>query len=276
MPMAVAYARLGRHDRAIELADQSIDTFRQLGSEGLNLVLGYETRSRVALYARDLDGYQRFASLCADASRGMSGQALRAKYERLMLSASAGVLEPPENQQQGPFGTSVVESAIEFTFRDCDGTSKRAERALELLISQSGATGGVLYLSGDHGLVRAAQSPSIENEIDLLPSILEFVETELEGQSADTISLERPASSLAQRPGQFVFVLLSHQIVDGVGVTGVAALATRLGAPFAHPGELAAQLSRTLTNLGDVAPLTMMPVETTTATTTTTTTTQAN
>jgi hypothetical protein len=255
MPLAVALAASGAGERASLLADSVIDSFNGLGSAGLNLVLAYEARCRVAIHALNTADYERFAHECAEHCRSAGSRALRTKYDRLEWAARSNSLAAP-SPEAASLGTSMLETGLKSAFRDCEQPGARAQRSLQLLLSGSGASEGALYLIGPHGAVLAAQVGA--TAFELSSAISDFVDLQLEDQSTATLDLDTDSESsvLTTQIGRYAFVLLSHQVPAGLGVTGVAALAPKPGTQFVHPGRLATRLSRMLADLGDAVPLT--------------------
>ena len=73
--------------RAVELADMLIQSWKSLGTVGLNLGLAYETRARVALAMKEQQDFATYARLCAEHYRAKRNPALAAKYARLIHEA---------------------------------------------------------------------------------------------------------------------------------------------------------------------------------------------
>ncbi len=259
MPLAVVCAESGEVEFAAELADAVIASMREIGSDGLSLVLSYESRARVAVCAKDISAYETFAKLCAERCRAADSRVLGAKYERLVrLAAGAGVHvreAAPSHLLATLTGTQLTSVLV-----GCHNPSDRAERALQLLLRASGAEGGFLYLLGDQGPELAAQVGPNEPSLGLPSVVSEFIDGERQDRELTTRSLEHdttPSFLSDERGMQHRLVLLSHQMPDGFAVTGVAALVLPPGAPFTHPGALASQLSRLTFDAGDVTPILM-------------------
>jgi tetratricopeptide (TPR) repeat protein len=256
MPLAMAYARLGQHERASELAEHALRVFSELGTSGLNLVVAYETRSRVALLASHSADYSHFAARCAEECARTGGRVLRAKHDRLVWAANASLLAPAEATAE-PLPLSTVESMLRSVFDDAVQPRARAQQALQLLLSNSGAVEGVLYLIGERGLEPAAQVGRASTALELITRVRDFIDVELAERGIVTATLLGAESSngLTTCVGPQRLVLLSHQTSAGLAVTGVVALLSRPGMPFHPPGTLAARLSRMLAEAGDVVPL---------------------
>jgi tetratricopeptide (TPR) repeat protein len=262
MPLALALAEAGQSAAAAQLADAVLQDFEALHSEGLNLVLAYETRARVAVSAQDTAGYEQFAKRCAQHCRSSGSRALSAKYERLVRSATAAAVHVPGAVPDHVLAT-LTGTQLTSVLVGCHKPSERAERTLQLLLRRSGARAGYLYLIGDHGPELAAQVGDREASGGLTAAVSEFVNSQLEDMALKTQSAdaEGPATCADapdwsdERGERHHLVLLSHQTTEGFAVTGAAALITQPGTPIVHPGSLAAHLSRLTFDAGDVTPI---------------------
>lgn len=260
MPLAVACAEMGEYERAAELADATIASFRTLGSDGLNLVLAFEVRARVAILARDTEAYEAYARECAQQCRAAGSRVLGAKYERLVRIATTASVHvsnaAPDHLLATLTGTQLTSVLV-----GCDRPNDRAERVLSLLLRRSGSEAGYLYLIGDHGAELVAQAGPNEPPLGLPSIVCEFIDAEVHERDLVTRSLEYedvPAKNSlwpAAHGDPYQLVLLSHQMSRGFVVSGVAALVVKAGAPFAHPGSLASHLSRLVFDAGDVTPI---------------------
>jgi hypothetical protein len=238
----------------------TIAGMRTMGTDGLNLVLAFETRARVAILARDTPAYETNAKACADQCRAAGSRVLGAKYERLVRIATTAAVHvskaAPDHVLATLTGTQLTSVLV-----GCNKPSERAERALELLLRRSGTDAGYLYLIGDHGPELVAQVGPNEPPLGLPSVVSEFVDSELHEREVATRSLEAedlPAKNSLWPTGkgeQHQLVLLSHQMSEGFAVSGVAALVVKEGAPFSHPGSLASHLSRLVFDAGDVTPI---------------------
>jgi hypothetical protein len=210
----------------------------------------------VALLASHSADYIRFAAQCAEECVRTDGRALSAKHDRLVWAANASVLAQTQAAAE-PLGTSTLETTLRSVFDDSVQPRARAQQALQLLLSSSGALEGVLYLTGPRGLEPAAQVGRAGTALELMACARDFIEAELAERGMVTLSLfaAEGGHGLTSPVGSQTFVLLSHQISAGLAVTGAAALLVRPGMPFNHPGSLAARLSRMLADAGDAVPV---------------------
>jgi hypothetical protein len=255
MPLAVALAWIGDEARAVREADSVIERFDTLGTTGINLALAYETRSRIALHLQNSADYEQFSQLCAEHCLAAGGRALRAKYDRLAGAARASAMLQP-GARAAALSTSLLDTRIKAVLSECSEPRLRAERSLQLLLSDSGAAEGALYLLRDDGPVLAAHIGELSNELQLTVAVQAFVEDEFTQRASLTVSAATglKSSVATTKLQQHVFILLGHQTSEGFGISGVAALHVKKGASYAQPGALAAGLSRMLSEHGDVVP----------------------
>jgi hypothetical protein len=253
MPLALAYARTGQSARGLELAVETLASFQALNTSGINLILAYETCSRVAWCAGEVEQYEHFTSKCADACRNVNVQPLRARLERLLRASNAGA-ELPEHLRSELLATSIVETTLKSAFRDCNEPQMRAERALQMLLKHSGSHTGCLYLIKGQEAALVAHV-GMGPTADLTAGVLELIDAEVRQRGLVTASVDEDASSTSKLVAMHSLVLLCHQTSGGIAVSGVAALEVTTGTRFVHPGALAARLSRMLTEAGDVVPL---------------------
>ncbi|HKP61104.1 MAG TPA: protein kinase [Polyangiales bacterium] len=257
MPLAQALAEQGQCERAAGIADAVIENLRALRCDGLSLVLAYETRTRVAIRAKDRAAYEIFARLCAEQCRAAGSRVLGAKYERLVRAATSASVHVPDATPAHILAT-LTGTQLTSVLVGCNKPSERAERTLQLLIRRSGASAGFLYLIGDHGPELVAQGGPNEPPLGLPGIVSEFIDRELHDREMNTRSLEAeeaPSTWPVEEREAHHLVLLSHQMSEGFAVTGCAALVIEPGAPFVHPGSLASHLSRLTFDAGDVTPI---------------------
>jgi hypothetical protein len=259
MPLALALAAVGEVGRAADLADSVISSFERLQSGGLNLVLAYETRARVAIHAKLPAEYQRFANLCEDRCRASDSRVLNAKLDRLRRTATTA--DQSARDDGGPHLTMLTGTQLTSVLLGCNQPAERAERTLELLLRRSGSASGYLFWMREHGPELVAPRQTDADALRLLTVVSEFVDTELQDTDMNTCSLAaEPAADSGsawrdEDEQSYRLVLLSHQTPEGFAITGVAVLAVRPGDTFVHPGTLAAHLSRLTFDAGDVTPV---------------------
>ncbi|HET8935887.1 MAG TPA: AAA family ATPase, partial [Polyangiales bacterium] len=253
MALAVALAQDAKQLEAIELADRVIESFVAMGSTGLNLILAYDARSRVAIHGSNRADYNRFAEQCAEQCERCGSALLRGKLNRLTRFGATRALSPPR-RASGPMPVAALETELTVIFTDCEHANARAERALQLLLTRSGASVGCLFLVTEDG-PRPVACLGDQHLRELTTAVADFIHHEREERGMVTASLtgESELQKESTRPGQLVLVLLSHQTPTGVAITGAAALIA--DDAFVHPGTLATRLSRMLEQFGDASTL---------------------
>jgi tetratricopeptide (TPR) repeat protein len=257
MPLSMTLAGMGEHEIGAALAHAAIEDFQTLGSTGLNLVLAYETRARVAIRARDQRTFEKFAELCAQQISAGTARSLLACYERLMVEArragltvSAEVADAAEVEM-----SSSVSTLVSSILESCITRTDRARASLDLLLRTSGSSGGLLYTVGPAGPVLSAQAGELDPSPELETLIKDYLSSEMERES-ETLqepevasSMEPTAAWTGPRGERLHPVLLCHTIDAGCAVTGIAVL--RPAGAFRNPGQLATELSRAAVGAGD-------------------------
>jgi hypothetical protein len=86
--LAYALGRIGKHEAAATLIGQVIDLLEGLGVTGLALGSAYEIRAKIAIYAGDLEAYERAAQRCSEAYMETCNPAMIGKLEQLAQEAA--------------------------------------------------------------------------------------------------------------------------------------------------------------------------------------------
>jgi hypothetical protein len=255
MPLALALAALGECEGAAVLADAVVQRFEGLGSVGIHLVLAYETRARVAIAQRETALYSHYAGLCAEQCRAANSRVLNAKYEQLKRAASSAEVRSHVPAASMDALTMLTGSQLTSVLVGCNLPNDRAQRALELLTRRAGVQESYLYLLGPHGPSLVAQIGGAEPPRGLAGFVDEYLDAELqddlttrsqEAETSEDLGVFHDAEGDSHYP-----ILLSHQSETGNVVTGLAIAVTRGRQQFAHPGTLAAHLSRLIHDAGD-------------------------
>jgi tetratricopeptide (TPR) repeat protein len=92
--LAYALGRAGKHEAAATLVGQVIDLLEGLGVSGLALGSAYEIRAKVAIYAGDLEAYERAAQRCSEAYMETCNPAMIGKLEQLTQEAATLQKQP--------------------------------------------------------------------------------------------------------------------------------------------------------------------------------------
>jgi serine/threonine-protein kinase len=261
MPLAMALAKLGDAQGAVEHAQDAIEDFAGIGAKGLLLALAYEARARVAVYLGDKPGFSQYVALCGEQLRAGSTRLLTAKYEKLKLAARlAEIRVEPDELETLEHSELLTGSQLTSLLAGCRGFGERALQMLSILLRNTGAADGFLYTMGEQGPVLAAQLGAGEPPINMDGAVREYLDVELRDQDVETATLAgEPSGTQASewngpRGERFRLVLLTHQTREGYAITGVAVALVKPGRNFAYPGATATQLSRLLQETGEAVP----------------------
>jgi Protein kinase domain/AAA ATPase domain len=260
LPLALTLSELGDTTHAVQLADFVIAQFQHAGSRGLPNVLAYEARTRIALAANDLPGYESALAQLAEHARSSQGRGLRVKYERLKADTRTHANQTDATGATGV--TLLTGTQMRSVLAGCNVPHERAQRTLQLLLRRSGAEEGSLYWHREGGRELVATIGDGTADPGLAHFLDDFVQSQLQDKDMNTCSQETDVADtgmtsnlwMAEDGAQHHTVLLSHQTPQGFAITGVAILrATQV--KFTHPTALASSLSRALLDAGDVVPL---------------------
>jgi hypothetical protein len=265
--LAIAEAKRGDYMAAGVRLEALIEEQRELGVAGLYLGASYEARAHVAIWARDLEALDKYASLTADEYRHARGSPLGARYERLMDEARR--VEARKLPRLSQFASTHAEitgisvntspaTVVTEAMRGAEGTPDRAARALALLCNSNGAHDGHLYLFVESGLSLVA-SYLPKPEPDGLPEFVNsYVQRELGESRTLTVQAAIPivdtlGDNWTDNHGVIHWPLLLTAVVHGVAqCAGVAVLSG--GDPghlFAAVSPLARALGSHFIELGD-------------------------
>jgi tetratricopeptide (TPR) repeat protein len=261
MPLAMALAKLGDAQGAVEHAEDAIEDVTGIGAKGLLLALAYEARARVAVYLGDKPGFSKYVALCGEQLRAGSTRLLTAKYEKLKLAArQAEIRVDPDELETLDHSELLTGSQLTSLLAGCRGFGERALQMLSILLRNTGAADGYLYTMAEQGPELVAQLGAGEPPSNMDGAVREYLDVELRDQDVETATLAgEPSGTQASewngpRGERFRLVLLTHQTRDGYAITGVAVAVVRPGKNFAYPGATATQLSRLLHETGEAVP----------------------
>ncbi|MBN1653521.1 MAG: protein kinase [Deltaproteobacteria bacterium] len=258
MPLAIAEIKLGDAARAVELSDAAIEGFKEIAASGLNVGLAYETRARVAVLMNDYNSYNSYAELCAQQFGTGRNAALSAKYEKLVYEARR-VKQTTVEDIIVTEDASVVSKKDTLLVDRRMGPGQRAKYVLEMLIVQSGALEGFLYLMKKEGPVLSAQSGDRSPPYDIEQKVQELIEAEIQCEDSNTktedstidgsLSPEQWTSALGEtyRP-----ILLGHYTEEGFAITGMLVLRFDTNRDFTLPAETVVATSKAFFRNGDV------------------------
>lgn len=184
--LSLAQARLGHVQQAVARIDDVIAQQEVLGVTGLQLGLSYEIRARVALIARDAEGFARCLALLQSRHSMNQMPALGALCERLREEARKLGLELGSlpGAASGAFSlqtASQLRWRIDAAMANCKDEREYAMAALQLLCEGDDSRCGYLFMCTGHGLQLAASNATEED----LPEVAAFAQHALEYEVMD-------------------------------------------------------------------------------------------
>jgi hypothetical protein len=266
-PLAVAEAKLGDVERAVERLERGIRLREDYGLQGVALGWVYEVRARIALWMDDPDAFERYAQLCARQYNKSGGDpALAAKYERLMTEArQRGVATRVEigqavDRQATAARTQLTVAeeaarAIRAALEACGSRAERIVRALELLTSGASAVNAELYLVEHGALVVAATTAAglgAETRTAALARLLQVGGDESTVMT-DALALQGPSQPDGSETAVWPMLLAAPRAGKTAAV-GVVALHFAAHASVRLPLEVATAVALALIDAGDVEP----------------------
>ncbi len=262
-PLALIEAKLGDYERAVSHAERAIDLHQTMGTTGVNLGLGYETRARVAIWMGDHVAFGHYVELCAEQYRVGHNPVLTAKYERLLNEAQGLAFSVSEAMARAAdfseHTTGGLSTSIGYALTECSGAADRAQRALAILMKEGRCSTGFLYTIQKDGPSLCAQIGNHAPPRNMDATLTEYVKrqaddcTDESGTVADLAQSAVSELDWANPQGeQYYPLLLGHDVQDGLFVTGVAVLLPDRDREFALPLEACAAVSKALVEAGDV------------------------
>jgi hypothetical protein len=242
--------------RAFELA-------HELGYEGLPLARLYEAQARIAIAAQEREQCAQALKLLWQLLEHADAPALIHAYEALREESSdklALVDVPAATPISRETATESTEmfTQIRTRMNAFDDRDERAQHALELLMHDSGARSGHLFLFDAGGAFAAASLGRSPPNEALLVSVQQYLEAELHETKtavvtmADVAGAETAAATvLSAGDVRFAPVLLSDNDGGDSQLAGLALLAMPDKGLQAPRSELVRAISRCLLASGD-------------------------
>ncbi|MEY4582955.1 MAG: hypothetical protein RL701_7658 [Pseudomonadota bacterium] len=251
VPLAMAEARVGPIERAVERVQRAIDWLS--AHDGASILLGqaYEVRAYVALEQHDAAAFQYYAAACETQYQPAANGPLLIRLKKLDQAAHAAALW----QDASAAHTSNTANILDL-MTSANGARERAERALVLLADATGSVAGFLYLVESTGLALAAQLGTLQVWPDLQARVVNFF-TAARMDSAQTQTIanserDTPATCwVVDDELQYLPILLSHETPGGLCVNGVALLSVERNRPAQIPARLLHALSKALRDTDD-------------------------
>jgi hypothetical protein len=177
--LALAEARLGDAEGATARAAECVRRAESRGATGILALDLYAMQAQVALAARDTTTFAAVQKHLVATCTQVDSKAFAGRLSALLRMSVGGGFEPVELtprplRRREAATLARVRTELEL----CSGAAERASRSLGLVLQQSGAQRGYLYLSQPDGFVLAASRsvdpPPIEAEDWLLKWLQSF------------------------------------------------------------------------------------------------------
>jgi hypothetical protein len=261
---ALAESGVQDHDAARASIERALALAGELEYGGLPLAVLHEARARIALAAGNAQECAAALVLLHGLLEHADAPALINAYEALR----AGSMQLAMPQLAAPGGahgqaardvTEEIASHVRTRLSAHDDRDERALQALELLLEDSGADTGHLFLFDETGLFAAASINGDAHTEELLSLARRHVDGELTRAGTEAVTVAMPSmhatmpTPLGTAEYPLTPVLLSDES-NGVVLTGIALLAMR-GEPAKPPrSQLVRAISRCLQTAGDSVP----------------------
>ncbi len=264
--LATVEARMGDAEGAARRIDATIAPMTE-GAKGIIAALPHEARARIAIQLGDREAFEMHLARCKEQyALGEDNPALMAKFNRLLHEARhAGLFDGPDETQAETVATPPI-TRVRNVLSQCGLRKERYERALRLLLEESGAADAQLYVVGGLGLELVAASDgrsADENLESVLERLIgeysqnEEVATEymtvVIGATDATLSKHWTGSFRPERQTAYP-LLLRCEGPEGATTAGAAVLYFPPESEVRLPIETAAAIARCLLDLGDAAP----------------------
>jgi hypothetical protein len=211
---AIAMAHLGRTDEAAQKLDELL-ALHENDSHPLLVGLLNRDRARVALLANDRRAFEQYAARTALQFSSTGNATLIAQAHRLARSAHASADEDP-----APASPGLDEEAMLLKALADAPVGVLAQRALEHIVTLSGASRAYLYLLENGALILAAR----HGDADAMPPPESQVQRLLDSPTKGRDVVTKSEEATARDPSSFTLLPL---IVDRDGEphpVGAAAL----------------------------------------------------
>ncbi len=262
MPLAIAQAKLGQYDRAVERSQAAVNYFDAMGATGINLGLACHARARVANAMKDVQAHEEYARRCAEQFCSKGTPALTAMYETLTQESQDREIglysESTEGTDLGSLNHQSVLDRLTRELQSRDGAEERAMCILDHLVERSNALGGLLYVMQEEGVSRVAQSAVCQPTQEMESMVEQYMAAQLRDVVSATMTHAAVHTDGNANTGwtsasgdKYYPVLLSHNTTEGFAVTGVALLLMDPRREFKFPGNMLAPASTILEASGD-------------------------
>lgn len=231
-------------DGAAPSVEDAISRMEHEGITGLHLGVAHETRARVALLLEDEAAFAQHSELCRQHFRAHENAALTAKYRRIVHDGQRSLASVGAPKRATLYPESNESTRIELALADCRDEDQRARLALTLLLRESGARAGLLYLVQAEGPVSVAQLGAAPDPSSLTPQLQRYLAARREHEEQTDAEPESAPQLLCADGHTFIPLLLSHYERDALIVTGIAVLGFAGRGEHAMPADTAATISQ--------------------------------
>jgi tetratricopeptide (TPR) repeat protein len=234
---------LGRSEAARASIERAFARAAELGFGGLPLAQLHEARARILLDMGEAEQYREDLGELHRAIEHAEAPALVTAYEALREESSRKLslsdLPAFVSVTRSMGDSSTIMGDVITRLSAATGPAKRARQALELLLEDSGARSGCLFLCGQAGLFVAAAVDETDAEEVLLPIARHYLDGELGETKTETINVSELTSGgttlptlLTESGSPYLPVLLAdrrdlHATLVGVALIAVAELSPR-------------------------------------------------
>lgn len=257
---ALCESALGNNDAARASIDRAFLRAAQLGFGGLPLAQLHEAHVRILLDTGDAEACRQELGVLHRAIEHAQAPALVTAYEALLKDSKRMLVHselPPFAAARASSDSSTGTSELS-TRLSTGGRVKRARQALELLLEDSGARSGYLFLRGQAGLFTAATVDELDSEEAVLPIARDYLDGALgesvtaDGSAPELMSTGATPATLPTYSGtNYLPVLLADPRDRHASPVGVALLAVTGAMPSAPRLELVRAVSRGLRPAAD-------------------------
>ncbi|HMI89955.1 MAG TPA: hypothetical protein VK509_01265, partial [Polyangiales bacterium] len=256
--LALARARAGQSDAAVELADRMIVNLGAVDSSTLQLGVAFEIRSRIALVMKDATAFERFAALCGREFGRGKNPVLAARFARLLDEArsatNTSIVPSAELEALSSEHSESEYASIHSRIEECADRDDRARCALTILLQQMESFAGHLYGVNEDAVVLLAGLPEHAPPEELDDWVRRWTAAEIEAGGGElttdecqALSAEPPASRHVDADGRrFAPVPLFARDAGATRLAAVLAVHLERAEHSASARELATKIASQL------------------------------
>lgn len=247
---ASAEASVGKSEEATRRVRDAVTRAEERGTAGILMIELVATQARVAVRLNDEDTFARASRRVAELGVKVDSRSFTAGLSSLLRVALGAGFEPVDSlhsRLRSRDAPALVKVRTELEL--CRGLEERARRALGMILQQSGAPQGFLYLSRPEGMTltasRSADPPPLQTE----EWLLRWLESFRRGAEGAETTTEGGANFFGER---YVIVALISDGDAGTQVPAFAVLDCACGEPRHVPDRLLREMADVFLDSGDV------------------------